>query len=142
VKSNRILIDTGPLVAFLNKRDQFHEWSLKQLANLPPPLYTCEAVLSEAWFMLQSRPNGAANLMSLLQRELIVISFALRDEIDTINKLLKRYQNIPMSLADACLVRMSELFSESIVLTFDSDFTIYRKNSRRVIPTITPDVST
>lgn len=77
--------------------------------------------------------------MSLLDTGIIQISFRLSDEIGTVRELLKRYQNVPISLADACLVRMSELINGSSVLTLDSDFRVYRKNKNEMIDLIITD---
>lgn len=134
-----VLIDTGPLVAFLNRRDQYHNWVSDQLARLTPPLLTCEAVISEACFLLRSLPSGPIAVLELIDRGLLQMSFRLGDEIVRIKGLMSRYANVPMSLADACLVRMAEQYLGSPLLTFDSDFKIYRKNRRQVIPTLVPD---
>lgn len=138
-EAKKILLDTGPLVAFFNKRDQYHKWTLEQFATMNPPLLTCEAVLSEACFLLRQFGNGAANVLNLLERRLLAIPFRLNDEFAAIRILLNKYKEVPMSLADGCLVRMAEQVSDSIILTFDGDFKIYRKNKRNVIPTIMPD---
>lgn len=66
------------------------------------------------------------------------MSFSLAKEVESVKELQKRYSDQPMSLADACLVRMAELHATSKVLTIDSDFSVYRKQGRRVIPVITP----
>ena len=134
----KVLLDTGPLVAFLNKRDQYHSWTVSELASMAPPLLTCEAVLSESCFLLQRLTNGSAGLMILLERELIKIPFCLEPEISSIKKVMESYKNVPMSLADSCLVRMSEQLSDTVIFTLDSDFGIYRKHKRQVIPTIMP----
>ena len=133
-----VLLDTGPLVAILNRRDKYHKWAMVQWNQIAPPLLTCESVLSEAWFLLSQKGSGNNAVMKLLQREIIVISFRLEDHLQSIAKSLKKYCSVPMSLADACLVRMSELYPKSCVFTLDSDFNLYRRNSRQVIPTIMP----
>jgi predicted nucleic acid-binding protein len=99
---------------------------------------TCEAVITEACFLLQNLYAGEDSIFGLLRDNLLTISFHLEDEIVSINELMNRYQSVPMSFADACLVRMSELYPDSIVLTLDSDFTIYRKNRNQVISLIIP----
>lgn len=133
-----VIIDTGPIVAFLNRSDSYHSWVKGNLDKLKSPLITCEAVISEACFLV-SRHQGDANLvLELVKRNLVTISFQLQSEIENIKRSMKRYKNIPMSLADSCLVRMSELHSGSKILTMDSDFSIYRKNGRQVIPLISP----
>ena len=138
MKSKRIILDTGPLVAFLNKSDHFHEWTVMQFAQLSPPFFTCESVISEVCFLLRHTENGAQNTFKFLERELIQIPFNLQAEATAIVSLLTKYKNVPMSLADACLVRMSEQISDSVICTLDGDFKIYRKDKRKVIPVIMP----
>jgi predicted nucleic acid-binding protein len=128
----------GPLVAALNRQDGHHAWARAAMAELPPPLATCEAVLAEATFLLRHIPNGRENVVALLSRRHVTIRFRLSDEADAVGRLLARYASVPMSLADACLVRMAELDPEITVLTLDSDFHIYRKHGRQAIKTITP----
>jgi predicted nucleic acid-binding protein len=133
-----VLVDTGPLVAFLNKRDRFHDWTAAQWNQIAAPMLTCEAVVSESCFLLSGIKSGSDRVMQLIQREILMISFQLDEHIDPVKKLLVKYQSVPMSLADACLVRMSEFHSNSYVVTLDSDFNLYRKNGRQVIPSIMP----
>jgi len=78
-------------------------------------------------------------LLDLIRRGLLVPKFDLAQEIAAIQQLMKTYRNIPMSLADACLVRMAEVFPESKVMTLDSDFVVYRKSRRKVIPLLRPE---
>jgi uncharacterized protein len=104
-------------------------------------LLTCEAVITEACFLLRNIYGGEETVMSLLETEILYIPFRLGDEVANIRQSLNRYRSVPMSLADACLVRMAELYSDYSVLTLDSDFAIYRKNRDGIIPTITPTSS-
>ena len=140
MKPKRVIIDTGPLVAFLNKSDYYYDWALTQFSQLNPPFLTCESVISEVCFLLRNTENGTQNVFKLLERELIQIPFKLESEISTIISLMNKYSNIPMSLADACLVRMSEQISDSTICTLDSDFRVYRKEKRKVIPVIMPEL--
>lgn len=134
-----VLLDTGPLVAFLNRRDQHHAWAKEQLGRLEPPMLTCEAVISEGCFLLRHDPSGADAILELIARGLIVLPFRLAEELHPVRRLLRRYANVPMSFADACLVRMGELHSRTVVLTTDGQFKdVYRKNRKQVIPTIMP----
>ena len=110
-----VLVDTGPLVAFLNKRDRFHDWTAAQWNQIAAPMLTCEAVVSETCFLLSGIKSGSNRVIQLIQRKILRISFHLEEHIDPVNKLLIKYQSVPMSLADACLVRMSELHSNSSV---------------------------
>lgn len=133
-----ILLDTGPLVAFLNRRDGYHEWSKEIFAGIGAAVLSCDAVLSESCFLLRQRDGAAEAILKLVERGLIRLSFRLESESAAVRRLLARYAGVPMSLADACLVRMSEQVPGSTVLTLDRDFKIYRKHGRNVIPTITP----
>ncbi|MBR9984426.1 MAG: PIN domain-containing protein [Desulfosarcina sp.] len=133
-----VILDTGPLVAFLNRRDNFHQWALDQWAKIAPPMLTCEAVVSEACFLLRSTQKGADSVMQMIERKVISIPFRLDDGLLSVKKLLSKYHSVPMSLADACLVRMSEIEQNCQVFTMDSDFKLYHRLGRRVIPTIMP----
>ncbi|MFB2897843.1 type II toxin-antitoxin system VapC family toxin [Aerosakkonemataceae cyanobacterium BLCC-F50] len=135
----KVILDTSPLVAFIDRGDNFHNWAIKTWKNLAVPLLTCEAVISESCFLLQRIHGGQDVVMSMLEAGVIKIPLRLDDEIATIRDLMKRYQDVPMSLADACLVRMSELITGSCVLTLDSDFLVYRKNKNQIIDLIIPD---
>lgn len=135
----RVLLDTGPLVAFLDARERNHPWASEVFAFLEPPLYTCESVISEALFLLRAHERGPIAVLEMVDRGLIDIGFSLAFEVGPIRKLMKKYAAVPMSLADACLVRMSELEPDCAVLTLDSDFHLYRRNRRNVIPVIEPD---
>lgn len=138
--SREILLDTGPLVASLNARDAHHAWAAGQFAIMPTPVLTCEAVLVEACFLLRSVAGGVERVFELLDRQVVVIGFRMGDHHLEVHTLLQRYANVPMSLADACLVRMSELVADCVVFTLDSDFRIYRRNGRDAIPLVIPPV--
>lgn len=132
-----VLVDAGLLVGLLDRRDKHHDWALAQAARFLPPWYTCEAVLTEAFYLLG--PSGAAPLITLLRRAGAQVSFDFSRDRDAILSLMEKYLDVPMSLADACLVRMTETHPDPIVLTTDSDFHIYRRHSRQVVPCVTPD---
>jgi uncharacterized protein len=134
----QVILDTGPLVAFLNSRDNHHDWAVAQFGQIQPPLLTCEAVVSEACFLLRTWSHGASSVFELLERRVLEIAFCLTDQLDPVSRLLKKYTNVPSSLADACLVRMAELHDHSSVFTLDADFKIYRKHQRKVIPLLLP----
>ncbi|MEW6486357.1 MAG: pilus assembly protein [Thermodesulfobacteriota bacterium] len=132
------ILDTGPLVAFLNRRDVHHGWARTRLAELRPPLLTCEAVLSEACFLLRGLPSGPDAALELVARGIVELSYRLAGEVPRLRDLMARYADQPMSLADACLVRMAELNPASAVLTTDGHFRVYRKKGRLAIPIIAP----
>lgn len=136
--STTIIIDAGPLVASIDKKDQYHKWARKQSQELPRPYFTCEAVLSEVWFLLRKFPADQEKLLKLLEKKDIRIDFDLSAEISNVVELLRRYRNVPMSVADACLVRMSELHADCLVFSTDTDFNIYRRRGDQVIPALLP----
>lgn len=134
-----IIADTGVIVGLIYKKDQWHEFAVEKAANLPVPYFTCEAVITEACFLLSDVRDGEQKVLQMIERGILQIDFSLFDEVESIKDLMKKYKNVPMSLADACLVRMSELIDNSVVFTADSDFRIYRKNGKKEIPLIIPD---
>jgi predicted nucleic acid-binding protein len=134
-----VIADAGPLVAYLKRDDKDHDWAEHVFHRLTSPLRTCDAALSEAFFLLQQTHGGADKLMALLERRLVIPDFNLAAELPAIGQLLRRYESVPMSLADACLVRMAELHRDAAVFTLDSDFRIYRKNRRQVMALIYPE---
>ena len=97
---------------------------------------TCEEALSEAFHLVGS--GGLAAVGTLLHRGALRLGFDLAKELDMVLKLMGKYVDVPMSLADACLVRMTETLADPVVLTTDLDFRIYRRNGRNVIPCVTP----
>lgn len=136
---DEVIVDTGILIAAIDRRDSHHPWVTEQLKDISPPLLTCEAVISETWFLLQRVKNGRAALLQLLTNRHVEIRFDLQLELAAVLALLDRYKSVPASLADAELVRMSELYSHSYIFTLDSDFQVYRKNRNLPIPLITPN---
>ena len=137
---SRILLDTGPLVSLIDRSDRHHEWVREQFDGIKPPLYTCEAVVAEAIYLLSSVDLDATAPLDLLSREVLRIDFDLEAEAAAVRELVARYAP-RMDLADACLVRMSEADRHARVLTLDGDFRIYRRHGRQVIPVIAPEAA-
>jgi predicted nucleic acid-binding protein len=131
-----VLVDAGFLIALLSRRDRHHRWAAAQFPHLPRPWKTCEAVLSEAFHLLGA--GGGPALAALLRRRAVVPAFALGEELERVLRLMQKYADIPMSLADACLVRMTEIVSDGVLLTTDADFRIYRRHGRQVVPCLIP----
>jgi len=131
-----VLVDAGFLVALLSRRDAHHRWAAAQLPGLRLPWFTCEAVLSEAFHLLGGRGGGA--LATLLRRQVLVPRFDLGRELDRVLRLLRKYSDVPMSLADACLVRMTETFPEPVLIATDADFRVYRRHGRQAVPCLLP----
>jgi uncharacterized protein len=126
-------------IAFLNRRDRHHGWAVETLSTIRAPLLTCEAVLSEAAYLLRRLTGGPGKVIELLTRGVVAASFRLEAEAPAVTKLLVRYGDVPMDLADACLVRLTELHGDCVLLTIDSGFRdVYRRHGRQAIPTILP----
>ena len=134
-----VLVDTGPLVAFLNARDRHHNWTKTVLSRIDAPLWTCDAVLSEACFLLRRARGGPDAVLELVERGLLRALFQVKSEAPSLRRLMSRYADVPMSLADACLVRMTEVIPDAILLTLDRDFKVYRRHGRQVIRTRMPE---
>jgi predicted nucleic acid-binding protein len=134
-----VIADTGPLVALVNRRDQYHAWAVEQVREFAAPMLTCEAVLSEALFLVGPLAHGAAQILGLLRSGGLRVAFSFDAEKERVCDLLLKYASLPMSLADACLVRMSELFPEHRVFTLDTDFRIYRRHRNRTVPVVLPE---
>ena len=133
-----ILADTGPIVAYLREKDRYHDWAYEQFSTRPLPFLTCEAVLTESAYVLERSGGYPEAVFDLVMEGALSVDFRMEEEAEMLKHLMERYRNVPMDIADACMVRMSELHSNSEVLTVDSDFAIYRKHQRNVIPVITP----
>lgn len=130
------LVDAGFVVALLSRRDAHHRWAVAQGPRFVPPWLTCDAVLSEAFHLLGTR--GGPGLSALLRRGSVVVAFDLARDLEPVLRLMQKYASVPMSLADACLVRMSETLPDPVILTTDADFRIYRRHSRQIVPCVTP----
>ena len=129
------IADTGFLVAFANRNDRYHDWAVSIASGVNEPLLTCEAVLAETAFHLQSVPL----VLAMVAQGLVEIAFDCRSHLSQLATLADRYSDRNPDLADLCLIRMSELYPQHSVITVDrTDFRIYRRNRREAIPLICP----
>jgi uncharacterized protein len=133
------IVDTGPLVAFFDRAERHHRWVAERLEELEAPLLVCEPVLTEAMHLLARYTRAQAALLELLHNGALSVAFRLDEHVDALRKLLHKYRDTPMSLADACLVRMAEVYERHAILTLDGDFLIYRKHGRVPLTLIRPD---
>jgi uncharacterized protein len=131
-----VLADASFLIALLSRRERDHEWAVAKARQLPPPWRTCEAVVSETFYLLGA--PAAVALDGLLLRGAIVTPFRFDDSVAEVLKLMEKYADVPMSFADACLVRMTETLTDPVLLTTDADFRVYRRHSRQTVPCVTP----
>lgn len=134
-----ILLDTGPWVALHCRDERHHGWAVEQFASHAAPFVTCEAVVTETCFLLARGGFDPAKALALVERGVVRVGMALGEEAGAVRKLFERYDNVPASLADACLIRLAELYDACRVLTLDSDFHVYRRHGRKVIALLRPD---
>jgi uncharacterized protein len=129
------IADTGLLVGFANRRDQYHQWAVSVAEQATEPLFTCEPVLAEAAFHLGS----ASVVLEMLNEGLVTLAFDCKEHVLQLQALARRYESRRPDLADLCLIRMSELYPKLPVITVDrEDFRVYRRNKREMIPLICP----
>ena len=129
------IADTGFLVAFVSRNDEFNDWAVSIAEQLTAPLLTCEAVLAETAFHLGS----CSMVFNLLNDGIVELNFESNKHLAQLESLAKRYSDRKPDFADLCLIRMSELFPKHPVITIDrDDFRVYRRNKRDIIPLICP----
>lgn len=136
--TERVILDTGPLVALLDAGDSAHDWTILQFRKITGPLLTCEPVLAEAMYLLRSLRPAQEKILEWVERGALLCPFVLSEEVAHVRTLWNQYADVPMSLADACLVCMTEKYDDHRLCTLDSDFVFYRRHGRDPIPLIIP----
>jgi uncharacterized protein len=131
-----VIVDTGYLVALARVEDEHHDWALGLAKGFQLPLLTCDAVLAETSFMLQT----SAYVLAMLRRDVLRIALDCASHLDNLVDLAVRYADRKPDLADLCLIRMSELYPRHRIVTVDGDFRVYRRNKREAIPLILPSM--
>ena len=137
----RAIADTGPLVAYFDRRERRHDWAAAQIELLEAPLLVCEAVLAEAMYLLSEHPKAQDALMGFIDNGALQIGLRLEEHVAALRKLLTKYRDAPMSLADACVVRMAEIHNGHAVFTLDSDFLVYRMRGKEPLSLVRPEES-
>jgi predicted nucleic acid-binding protein len=131
------ICDTGPLVAYLNRRDPHHAWAVMLMKQVRPPMLTCEPVLTEVVYFLREDGLEVDPLFQLLERHALRVAFDMSGHWPRVRTLMARYEQ--MDLADAAIVAMSERHTRCQVLTVDhKDFSVYRRNDRQAIDFVAP----
>lgn len=134
-----VIVDTGPLVALIDPDTREHDWARDHLMVFPRPLLTSEPVLTEATFLLTRDGFDADELFALVDAGVISVALEFNRERAALRSLLRKYRSVPMSLADATLVRLSELHRDGQIFTLDADFRIYRRHGNKAIPVLMPE---
>ena len=132
------LVDAGPLVAYFDRDAEHHDWVRDQAGRLDPGWVTSEAVLGETAHLMRRAGVDPDHLLELVEKRLLLVPFQLAEDVQPLRRLMRRYRDLPMSLADATLVRLSERFEAGEVFTLDSHFRVYRRFERRPIPVLMP----
>ena len=132
------LTDSSPLVALLNHNDEHHHWAREQFDHVPCPVLTCEGAIAEVCYLLQADGISSWSVIELMERKILAVEFDLSINQGRVLSLMKKYADTPMDFVDACLVVMTEERRNCKLLTLDSDFRIYRRFERQMIPLIAP----
>lgn len=134
-----LIVDTGVLVAAFDRGDAWSGWVAETMKQIQGPLLTCESVLAETWFLLRNTPEAWDKVSGWIDRGWLQIAFSLSENWKTVDSLMKKYRDLPMSLADACLVVMIEQEIGSRVFTLDHHFRIFRHSGRKTVPVLMPE---
>jgi predicted nucleic acid-binding protein len=133
-----VLLDSSVIVALLDTREQFHERCVRVVEELVQPLVTCEAVISESCYLLRKVPHASEKILANVEEGIFQISFQLKRSATSVHAILRKYHDLPVSFADACLVQMADELDTGDILTLDSDFKHYRwrrtRNFHLLIP--------
>lgn len=121
-----ILLDTGPIVALLDRSERHHAICRETLESIDGPLVTCEAVIAEACYLLRNVKGAQNAILENVERGSFTVAFRLDASTKAVRTLMKRYAKLPMDLADGCLVAMADELGTGRILTLDSDFKVYR----------------
>jgi predicted nucleic acid-binding protein len=132
------ILDTGPLISWLDRAERHHRWATDRLRELNKPLLVCEPVLAEAAFLLRRFSLGPEVLFRAIESGTLRLAFRMEEHVPALHTLLQKYRDRPMSIADACILRMAEIYDRHSVLTLDSDFSVYRKHGRIPLTVIRP----
>lgn len=132
--SPTVIADTGPLVALFDRGDEHHEWARAGLGRIRERLLTPESVIGEVLFLLRGMPRSRAAFLEFWSEGGLLISAEANRELPALVSLLRKYADVGISLADAAVVRLSEIHVSASVWTLDRDFRVYRRLGRKVIP--------
>lgn len=127
------IADAGLLIAFLDRKDAYHEWAAEIFEKEAPPFYTAEPILAEVAAVLGTPDD----VLRMVENGDLVLSLNLAEQASPVRALANKYKDQPMDLGDACCVRLAELLTGSVIYTVDKkDFSVYRKHGRQPLPCI------
>jgi uncharacterized protein len=121
-----VLLDTGVIVALLDRSEKFHPASAAAVRDLESPMITCEAVLAESCYLLRNLPGASEAVLENVAAGIFQVPFQLSREAPAVKQILRKYRDRKIDLADACLICLADEFGAADILTLDTDFKIYR----------------
>jgi predicted nucleic acid-binding protein len=134
----RVLLDTGVIVALLDRSERYHARCAQALESLEQPLATCEAVIAESCYLLRTIPGAAETVLANVEQGIFQIPMQLNQAAAPIRAILRKYRDVPADLADACLIHMADELETGEILTLDSDFARYRWRRNRAFQLLIP----
>jgi len=134
----RALLDTGVIVALLDRSERYHARCAQALESLEQPLATCEAVIAESCYLLRTIPGAAETVLANVEQGIFQIPMQLNQAAAPIRAILRKYRDVPADLADACLIHMADELETGEILTLDSDFARYRWRRNRAFQLLIP----
>ena len=120
------LLDTGVIVALLDRSEKFHRHVVETVGALESPLVTCEAVITESCYLLRNLSGAAEAVLENVATGVFQIPFRLSTSVIEIQRILRKYRDLPVDFADACLIYLAGELRTGDILTLDQDFGIYR----------------
>lgn len=133
-----LLLDTGVIVALLDRGDQYHQVCSDYVRKLSAPLLTCEAVIAESCYLLRHVPGATDAILANVEAGIFQIPVPLFQAAARIRQLFRKYRNREVDLADACLIQIAEQMGIGDILTIDRDFEVYRWNTNKRFRVLIP----
>jgi uncharacterized protein len=128
---NKILIDSGPLIALFDSSDKYHKKTVDFIKNNKSQLITSLASITETLHLLDFNRNAQIDFLEWISRGAVEIYNIQNSDFSRLKGLTEKYQDMPMDFADACLVYLAEKLSIFTIATIDRDFTIYRIKGKK-----------
>jgi predicted nucleic acid-binding protein len=121
-----VLLDTGVIVAWLDRSERFHEAAVSALDSCESPLITCEAVIAESCYRLRKLKGAAEAVLANVAEGVFQMPFSLAESAEEVRRIVNKYREREIALADACLIQMAAAFDTPEIMTLDKDFQVYR----------------
>ena len=133
-----VLVDTGVIVALLDRSERHHARCVTVMEGLERPLVTCEPVIAESCYLLRGLPGATDTILENVERGVFQIPFQLSRAASPVRSILHKYRDLAPDLADACLVQLAEELDTADILTLDRDFELYRWRRNRPFHLLVP----